>query len=122
MSSYEIGIYLGWLNAFALSLLFMRYFEPTLFKKSKPAHLFFRKTHLITAVLLITSGLIHSALVWGSLEFHTGQLLIGGIIITAMLGFVGKRKKYAHWFMIHKVFAAITLMLLIIHLYNVLSV
>ena len=120
MSSYEIGLYLGWLNVVALTALFLRYFEANLWKNNKKVRKTFRKTHLFTAILLIVSALIHSSLVWGSPEFHTGQLLLGAIVVTALIGFFGKRIKFAHWFVVHRFFAAVVLVFLLIHLYDVL--
>lgn len=120
MGSYDIGLYLGWLNIVALTALFLRYFEATLWKNNKKVRQILKKTHLFAAILLIVSALIHSSLVWGSPEFHTGQLLLSAIIVTVVLTSFGKRLKIIKWFVVHKIFAVVVLVFLLIHLYDVL--
>ena len=108
MSAYQIGLYLGWLNVVLVFLLLLKYFK---FKKYP---------HLLFAVLLIVFALVHSSLVWGVMEFHSGQLLFLSIAVAGGVAFSGKRLKFAKWFLLHRVFAGVAFIFLLIHLYDVL--
>ncbi len=114
---YEFGELLGWVNV-SLLVLAVAIFPARKFLKPPDATLaFLRRIHPWAAGLLIVSAITHSFIVWGVPQFHTGQPLLGAIILAALFAFFGPRLKIPLWFKLHLIMPVAVIALLIWHLW-----
>ncbi|MDW7669602.1 MAG: hypothetical protein SCJ93_12320 [Bacillota bacterium] len=116
---------LGWLNVVILGILITPYVLKYLNKKIlksrnsgiKKAIKFLRILHKPLGLTLAVVALIHGYLALGSLRLHTGSILYVSIIITAVLGGSFYKLKKKILFTWHKIFALISLIIFMIHLF-----
>ncbi|HSA33001.1 MAG TPA: hypothetical protein P5077_04680 [bacterium] len=114
---YEFGKMLGWVNI-ALLLAAVAIFPARKFLKPPSGLLsILRRVHPWAAALLVVSALAHSFIVWGVPQFNTGQPLLGAIIISMLLAWVGPKLKVPLWFKLHLVMPVVVIALLIWHLW-----
>lgn len=115
---------LGWINAILLVLILIQFllnfsnrkFIKTDNKNFKKVQKLFKIIHKPLGVALAILGPIHGYLALGGLRLHTGSLLYLSLIITAILGGIFYRLKKRFFFSWHKRFAALTVLLLLVHL------
>jgi hypothetical protein len=116
---------LGWLNVVILGVLVTPYvlnFANRKFLKFKNKSLknivkVFRKFHKPLGLTLAVVAIVHGYLALGSLRIHTGSLLYLSVIITAAFGGSFYKLKKRVLFKMHKIFAGISILLLLLHLF-----
>ncbi len=115
---------LGWVNATLLVLILLQfllnYSNRKFFKTDnvtfKKVQKLFKTIHKPLGVALAILGPIHGYLALGSFRLHTGSLLYLSLMITAILGGSFYRLRKRVFFLWHKRFAAMTVLLLVVHL------
>ena len=115
---------LGWLNVVILGVLVspfvLNYINKNILnsksKSIKKIVKFLRNLHKPLCITLAVVAIVHGYLALGNIRLHTGTILYISIIITATFGgsFYKFRKKIL--FKMHKFFAGISLLLLLLHL------
>lgn len=114
---YEFGKLLGWVNV-SLLVLAVAIFPARKFLKAPNRFLaFLRRIHPWAAALLVLSALTHSFIVWGVPQFNTGQPLLGAIVLSMLLAWLGPRLKVPLWFKLHLVLPVVVIALLVWHLW-----
>lgn len=116
---------LGWINAILLVLIIAQFilnytnrnFIKTDNKTFKKIQKLFKLIHKPLGITLAILGLIHGYMALGGFRLHTGSLLYLSLFITAILGgsFYKLRKKV--FFLWHKIIAALTVLLLMVHIF-----
>ncbi len=115
---------LGWINIALVSVMILPFILTFInikilhTKNSKFQNFIklLRRLHkYLGAVLLIFAG-VHGYLALGALRFHTGTILGIIVIITATFGITFKYVRKKPLFLFHKIFAALLITLLIVHL------
>lgn len=116
---------LGWINAILLVLILVQFFLnytnrkfiKTDNKTFKKIQKIFKLIHKPLGVALAVLGPIHGYMALGGFRLHTGSLLYLSLFITAILGgsFYRLRKKV--FFLWHKRIAALTVLLLMVHIF-----
>lgn len=115
---------LGWINAILLVLILIQFllnfsnrkFIKTDNKSFKKVQKIFKTIHKPLGITLAILGPIHGYLALGGFRIHTGSLLYLSLIITAILGGSFYKLKKRVFFLWHKRFAALTVLLLLLHL------
>lgn len=115
---------LGWINAILLVLILIQFilnfsnrkFIKTDNKTFKKVQNIFKTIHKPLGIALAILGPIHGYLALGGFRLHTGSLLYLSLIITAILGGSFYKLKKRVFFLWHKRFAALTVLLLLVHL------
>jgi hypothetical protein len=115
---------LGWVNATLLVLILIQFilnYSNRKFIKTdnvtfKKVQKLFKTIHKPLGIALAILGPIHGYLALGGLRLHTGSLLYLSLIITAILGGTFYRLRKKVFFLWHKRFAALTVLLLLVHL------
>ncbi len=115
---------LGWVNAILLVLILLQfllnYSNRKFFKTDnvtfKKVQKLFKTIHKPLGITLAILGPIHGILALGGFRPHTGSLLYLSLMITAILGGSFYRLRKRVFFLWHKRFAALTVLLLVVHL------
>lgn len=115
---------LGWINAILLVMILIQFilnfsnrkFIKTDNKTFKKVQKIFKTIHKPLGIALAISGPIHGYLALGGFRLHTGSLLYLSLSITAILGGSFYKLKKRVFFLWHKRFAALTVLLLLVHL------
>ena len=75
-----------------------------------------RKIHPFVGVALILSGALHGYLkMGGQFVFHTGSLLLMGLMLNGILGFIYKKKKKMVLALCHRIVGFLIIGLFLLH-------
>ncbi len=118
--------FLGWLNVVLLGILVLPWILVRLNKyvlktKSK-AYLnfirFLRSFHKPLGILMVIVALVHGYMAFGfNLRLHTGPVLALTAIIAMVTGGMYYKLKKKNVFLVHKIFSALAVVMLLIHLF-----
>lgn len=115
---------MGWINVAIVSLMFLNIMllkmNAQYFKK-KDGFLFkyiklMRKFHKPLGAILLITVVYHGILALGTLQLHTGTILGSIVLLTAIFGIAFQYIKKKQIFTLHKLFASILILLLLVHL------
>ena len=116
---------LGWINAILLVLILVQFFLnytnrkfiKTDNKTFKKIQKLFKVIHKPLGGVLAVLGPIHGYMALGGFRLHTGSLLYLSLVITAILGGSFYRLRKKAFFLWHKRIAALTVVLLMVHIF-----
>ena len=114
---------LGWINSILLVFMISMFPLKYILKNKRienmvPLYRIFRKFHPLIGITIIIIGIIHGFMALGSLQLHSGSILIGAIIISGLIIYIKNKINYLkhHWRNIHKMMGLVIIMLFILHL------
>lgn len=116
----------GWastaiLGVLVLSFILVRLNKYTIKTRSKGFMKFIRflrQLHKPLGILFLVVAFIHGFMILGRIRLHTGWLLYGSILVTVVTGGAFCRLKKKNLFMVHKLFALITVVLFLLHFFR----
>ena len=78
-----------------------------------------RRVHPIVGIVLILSGALHGYLkMGGQFVFHTGSLLLMGLMLNGVLGFIYKKKKKKIFALFHRLLGFTIIGLFLLHYFK----
>lgn len=114
---YEFGILLGWVNVTLLAVAVSIFPARKFLKPPSRLLAFIRRVHRWAAGLLVVSALTHATIVWGRLQFNSGQVLLGTIVLAMIFAILAPRLRLPFLFKLHIVLPVAVIALLIWHLW-----
>ncbi|OAT88881.1 hypothetical protein [Candidatus Arthromitus sp. SFB-turkey] len=119
MELYQI---LGWLNVWVFVLLVIKAPLKTLNKKLKNKQLMkinslLTKYHKYLGIFMIVVAIAHAYVIGTLFRFNSGTLILIGIIITAIVGFLIRATRKKIFLTIHRILSIVVLLLMINHIY-----
>lgn len=118
----ELYQFLGWLNVWVFVLLVIKVPLKTLNKKLKNKQLMkinslLTKYHKYLGIFMIVIAIAHAYVLGSLFRFNSGTLILIGIIITAIVGFLIRATRKKIFLTIHIILSIVVLLLMLNHIY-----
>ncbi len=114
---YEFGKFLGWVNASLLFVVIALFPVRKLLPPTNRSLFFLRRVHRWSALLLLVSAVIHSFIVWGIPQLHSGHVLFATILLAILVAWLGPRLRIPSWLSIHLLLALAAVELFVWHVW-----
>lgn len=116
---------LGWVSLGLLALLVLpfilirinKHTVKTKHKAFQKVIRFLRSLHKPAGIALLLTAVWHGWLALGTIRVHTGTVLFLTVLVTATLGGAFYRLKKKRLFSLHKIAAAITVLMFLLHFF-----